>query len=305
MDTTGDAMQVVLISGLSGSGKSVALNVLEDAGFYAVDNLPAGLLLELIDHLRSGGTRRLAVAVDVRSGDHLARLPDQVAVLRRHVEDVRLFFFEARDDILIQRFSETRRRHPLARLVDGEGGPDDGSLEGAIARERELLSETAVLGHRIDTSELHPNTLRSWLKELLDVSPRSGLLLTFQSFGFKYGVPLDADFVFDVRCLPNPYYDRNLRPLTGRDPAVAAFLDAMPEVGEMGEDIRRFIARWLPSFVRDNRSYVTVAIGCTGGKHRSVYLAEWLGRQFAGDWQVQVRHRTPALRGIPDAGQTL
>lgn len=283
-------MQIVLISGLSGSGKSIALNVLEDAGYYVVDNLPATLLLQLVSHLRGVGYVRVAVAVDMRSGVSIAALPAQVEALRGIVADLRFIFLEARDETLIARFSETRRRHPLAE----EGV----SLEEAIRSEREALADIAELGHRIDTSDLHANTLRAWIKDFIRVEASEGLTLMFESFGFKYGIPLDADLVFDARCLPNPYYDLNLRPLTGRDQPVIDFLQRIPEVGRMAEDIRSFVANWLPAYVRDNRSYLTVAIGCTGGQHRSVYLAEWLARRFQDKVRVLVRHRSAARRAV-------
>lgn len=277
-------MQLVLISGLSGSGKSVALKVMEDAGYYCVDNLPATLLPQFVNHLRSAGFQRAAVAVDVRSGASIAALPRQVDQLRGIVDDLRFIFLESRDDTLIQRFSETRRRHPLAN----EGV----SLAEAIHRERDALADISELGHRIDTSDQPANTLRGWIKNFLDLKAAEGLTLMFQSFGFKYGIPVDADLVFDVRCLPNPHYDPRLRPLTGKDQAVIQFLERVPEVTRMAEDIYRFVATWLPSYVRDNRSYLTVAIGCTGGQHRSVYLAEWLAARFRPGGSVLVRHRS-------------
>jgi len=283
-------MQIVLISGLSGSGKSIAVNVLEDASYFVVDNLPAALLPQLVAHLRSTGYKRVAVAVDVRSGASIAALPQQVEALRSIVDDLRFIFLEARDDALIARFSETRRRHPLAN----EGV----SLEEAIQNERDALEPIAELGHRIDTSDLHANTLRAWIKDFINVEASEGLTLMFQSFGFKYGIPMDADLVFDVRCLPNPHYDPRLRPLTGRDAAVIEFLEKIPEVGRMAEDIRLFVANWLPAYVRDNRSYLTVAIGCTGGQHRSVYIAEWLARRFRDNARVIVRHRSSARRAM-------
>ncbi len=286
-------MQIVLISGLSGSGKSIALNVLEDASYYVVDNLPATLLPQLVSHLRGVGYARVAVAVDVRSGVSIAALPTQVEALRGIVDDLRFIFLEARDDTLIARFSETRRRHPLAE----EGV----SLEEAIRREREALADIAELGHRINTGDLHANTLRAWVKDFIHVEASEGLTLMFQSFGFKYGIPLDADLVFDVRCLPNPHYDPKLRPLTGRDQPVIDFLKRIPEVGRMAEDIRSFVANWLPAYVRDNRSYLTVAIGCTGGQHRSVYLAEWLAGKFQDKVRVLVRHRSAARRAVDQA----
>lgn len=281
-------MQIVLISGLSGSGKSIALKVLEDAGYFAVDNLPATLLPELVLDLRRAGYRRVAVAVDVRSGASIAALPQQVERLRDIAADLRVIFLDARDETLIARFSETRRTHPLAN--------ERVSLAEAIQKERDALVGVEGLGHRIDTSDLQANTLRTWVKDFLAIEATEGLTLMFQSFGFKYGIPLDADLVFDARCLPNPHYDPALRPFTGRDRCVVEFLEAVPAVGRMCEDIRLFVANWLPDYARDNRSYLTVAIGCTGGQHRSVYIAEWLARRFEDQVRVLVRHRSAARR---------
>jgi len=277
-------MQIVLISGLSGSGKSIALNVLEDAGYNCVDNLPAPLLSDLVGHLRLQGHDMVAVAVDMRGGSSIAALPMQLRKLDVEGITLRFVFLDARDEILIQRFSETRRRHPLAGY--------DVTLEEAIARERRALAELTSLGHHIDTSGLRPNALRACIKEFALLDERSGLTLLFESFGFKKGIPLDADLVFDVRCLPNPHYDPVLRPLSGRDVAVIRFLEAQPEVARMEADLRRFIGDWLPDYIRDNRSYLTVAIGCTGGQHRSVYLAERLAAHFRGSARVLVRHRS-------------
>ncbi|GAA5164643.1 RNase adapter RapZ [Viridibacterium curvum] len=277
-------MQLTLISGLSGSGKSIALNVLEDAGYYCVDNLPATLLPQLVSYLSSTGYERVGVAIDVRSGASIAAVPQLVDLLRNMVADVRFLFLDSRDDTLIARFSETRRRHPLA----GEGI----TIGEAIAHERELLGDIGELGHRIDTSNILPNTLRAWIKDMIKADPNKGLTLLFQSFGFKHGIPVDADMVFDVRCLPNPYYTLALRPLTGCDQPVIDFLENVPEVHKMAQDIERFVGEWLPSFVRDGRSYFTVAIGCTGGQHRSVYLAERLAKAFAPHVPVLVRHRS-------------
>lgn len=276
-------MQIVLISGLSGSGKSIALNVLEDSGYYCVDNLPAPLLSDLVGHLRLQGHDRVAVAVDMRGGSSIAALPPQLRKLDVAGISLRFIFLDARDDVLIQRFSETRRRHPLAGY--------DVTLEEAIARERAALEKLASLGHHIDTSNLRPNALRACIKDFAALDERSGLTLLFQSFGFKHGIPLDADLVFDVRCLPNPYYDPVLRPLTGLDAAVINFLESQPEVARMESDLRRFIGDWLPAYISDNRAYLTVAIGCTGGQHRSVYLAERLATHFRGSARVLVRHR--------------
>ncbi|WP_300437683.1 RNase adapter RapZ [Zoogloea sp.] len=277
-------MQLVLISGLSGSGKSVALNVMEDCGHYVVDNLPSALLPQLVTHLRGAGYQRIAVAVDVRSGSSIAALPQQVEALRAMVGDVRFLFLDARDDTLIARFSETRRKHPL--------GDETVTLAEAISREREALALISELGHRLDTSDLSANTLRNWVKSFMQLEAGSQITLLFQSFGFKHGIPMDADLVFDVRCLPNPHYDPVLRPLTGRDKPVIDFLEKVPEVGQMVDDIYGFVASWLPSYVNDNRSYLTVAIGCTGGQHRSVYIAEELAGRFRETARVLVRHRS-------------
>lgn len=282
-------MQLILISGLSGSGKSIALNVLEDAGYYCVDNLPAPLLPQLVDQLRGDGYTQVAVAMDMRGGASISGLPAQIANLRQHRIEVRFIFLDSRNDILIQRFSETRRRHPLANQTT--------TLAEAIALERDALEDIASLGHHIDTSNLRPNALRNFIREFLgldgQISPvkDAPLTLLFESFGFKHGLPLDADLVFDVRCLPNPHYDPLLRPFTGRDAPVIEFLAAQPEVARMAEDIRRFVHAWLPAYIRDARSYLTVAIGCTGGQHRSVYLAERLAAEFRDAAQVLVRHR--------------
>jgi UPF0042 nucleotide-binding protein len=276
-------MQLILLSGLSGSGKSIALHVLEDAGYYCVDNLPATLLPQLVRQLREDGCERVAVAIDVRSGAGIATLPQQLADIRTCDIDLRFVFLEARDETLIARFSETRRSHPLASEAV--------TLAEAIARERDMLGKIAELGHRVDTSALHPNALRGWIRDFVELGASGGLTLLFESFGYKHGIPLDADMVFDVRCLPNPHYDPQLRPFTGRDEAVVRFLESQDEVRRMAEDIRRFVADWLPCYVRDNRSYLTVALGCTGGQHRSVYLAEWLAREFRDRARVLVRHR--------------
>lgn len=275
-------MQLILVTGLSGSGKSVALNVLEDSSFYCVDNLPAKLLPELVGYLTAAGYGRVALSVDVRSGATLTELPQHVAQLKRDGTEVSVLFLDAKADTLIKRYSETRRRHPLSggRLT----------LPECIARERELLTEIADLAHRVDTSDLSPNALRNWVKDFVGLTG-SGLTLLFESFGYKNGIPLDADLVFDVRCLPNPHYEPRLRPLTGKDQAVIDFLRDNADTQRMLDDIRRFVDNWLPSFNRDNRSYLTVAIGCTGGRHRSVYLAEVLAGHFRTQTPVLVRHR--------------
>jgi UPF0042 nucleotide-binding protein len=276
-------MRLVLISGLSGSGKSIALAVLEDAGYYCVDNLPSLLLPALVFRLSADGYDRVAVAVDVRGGGGLEQLPQQIESLRQGPTELRFLFLAASDDILIKRFSETRRRHPLAS--------DTRTLQEAISEERRRLAPLVPIGHHVDTSNLRPSALREWVREFIAVPPGVGLTLLFQSFGFKHGLPLDADLVFDVRPLPNPHYEPELRPLTGKDAAVISFLEAQPEVVRMRTDIHRFIADWLPSYVRDDRGYLTVAIGCTGGQHRSVYFAQWLADAFKDQARVLVRHR--------------
>jgi UPF0042 nucleotide-binding protein len=284
-------MRLILISGLSGSGKSIVLNTLEDGGYFCVDNLPLLLLPQLIEELSGGGYDKVAVAMDMRGGTDIATvLPRHLRELRDLREagdiDLRFIFLDARDDVLIQRFSETRRRHPLAF--------GNTTLAEAIAKEREALAALAGLGHHIDTSNLRPNGLRAFVRDFVDLSDGTGLTLMFESFGFKHGLPMDADLVFDVRCLPNPHYDPILRPLTGLDTEVITFLEADPDVQRMIADIDRFIADWLPSYIRDNRSYLTVALGCTGGQHRSVYIAERLAARFRETMRVLVRHRSLA-----------
>ena len=275
-------MQLIVISGLSGSGKSIALNVLEDSAYYCVDNLPAKLLSGLVQFLAQEGYERIAVSIDVRSGVTLSELPGYLSQLKERGIDVHLIFLDSKTETLVKRFSETRRRHPLADR--------DRTLPECIEHERELLGDIGDLGHRIDTSDLHPSVLRSWIKDILGTG-ESGLRLLFQSFGFKHGIPLDADMVFDVRCLPNPHYDPELRALTGQDAPVVAFLEANANAREMLADIRDYIEKWLPCFVRDNRAYLTIAIGCTGGRHRSVYFAETLAAYFRVSRNVLVRHR--------------
>lgn len=287
-------MRIVLITGISGSGKSVALNVLEDAGYYCVDNLPAQFIPGLATYLAREGYTHLGIATDIRSRESLARLPETLRSLSSEHE-VRVVFLTASTDCLVQRYSETRRRHPLSVRTTpvkqgAAAGLNDTPLIEAIEMERELLSPLAETAHRIDTSNVRTNTLRAWIKDFIRDDTLE-LTLLFTSFGFKHGVPSDADMVFDVRSLPNPYYDLELRPLTGRDTPVIDFLQSQPMVLAMAEDIRAYVEKWLPSFVADNRSYLTVAIGCTGGQHRSVYIAERLANYFRAHGNVLVRHR--------------
>lgn len=277
-------MQLIILTGLSGSGKSVALKALEDSGYYCVDNLPATLLPQISQDLSAAMQDRVAVSVDTRSAA-LEALPDNIRQLRAKGITVQVLFLESSVETLVKRFSETRRRHPLST------GDEAHTLAEHIRQERDLLSPLADLGHRIDTSNLSANKLRNWVRDFV-TNDSHGLTLFFSSFGFKHGIPLDADYVFDIRCLPNPHYDPLLRPLTGKDLPVQQFLESQETVGMMYDDIQQFVARWLPCFIRDNRSYLTVAVGCTGGQHRSVYFVERLGEYFRNQQQkVLIRHR--------------
>ncbi|MBZ0226347.1 MAG: RNase adapter RapZ [Comamonas sp.] len=281
------ALELVLITGMSGSGKSVALHALEDAGYYCVDNLPPELLVSFAQLEHGQHANRVALAIDVRSATALPLVPQQLDQLRASGVKVQVLFLDARTETLVRRFSETRRRHPLSteELRDGRQ-----ALVQSIQLERELLAELREQSLVIDTSNLRNADLLAYVKKLMAVPP-GRLTLVFQSFAFKYGVPMDADYVFDVRMLPNPYYDPGLRPLTGLDEPVTGFLRRQPEVARMQADITLFLERWLPPLANNHRNYVTVAIGCTGGRHRSVYLVEQLAGHFASAWTTLKRHR--------------
>jgi UPF0042 nucleotide-binding protein len=274
-------VDLVLIGGVSGSGKSVALGALEDSGYDTVGNLPVALVVTAVEHLARPDAR-IAIALDAKSAPGLPGLGAAIETLKKRGWTVRFVFLDAKVETLVKRFSETRRRHPFSS--------DDRTLVEAIEYERGELGDARLLGTVVDTSELSSAALRQWVREFVSIEP-SKLTLLFESFGFKKGVPLDADLVFDVRCLPNPHYEPRLAPMTGQDDEVVAFLEAAPEVERMYGDIYHFVASWLPDYARDNRSYLTVAIGCTGGRHRSVYLVERLARAFAPRYQVQRRHR--------------
>jgi RNase adapter protein RapZ len=280
-------MRVVLITGISGSGKSIALNTLEDDGFYCIDNLPSRFLHEIITSLQEAGHERIAVAIDARSGESIQDLRQLANGLGRYGQDVKIIFLNARTDVLIQRYSESRRRHPMSVLPDAEASM---TLSEAIEKERELMGDLQDAGVVLDTSDLNPNVLRTWVRELVQ-SDRAPLTLMFQSFAFKHGVPLDADLVFDVRCLPNPHYVAELTRLTGQDAAVIEYLQSIPSVQRMIDHIADFLQTWLPNYVMENRSYMTIAVGCTGGQHRSVYCVETLAKRFRRVEQVLVRHR--------------
>ncbi|WP_284619023.1 RNase adapter RapZ [Aquabacterium humicola] len=280
--------ELILITGISGSGKSVALHALEDAGYFCVDNLPPELLREYmrLDHPRY--TERVAIAVDARAARSLPALVPLIFELRSEGVTIRPLFLDASTDTLVRRFSETRRPHPLSQ-PDAAGGTHHALIE-AIELERLLLAELREVSTVIDTSTLRPAGLRQQVRNLVEAR-HDRLTLVFESFAFKYGVPLDADYVFDVRMLPNPYYVRALRPLSGRDAPVAQFLAEQPEAGEMLDQIEAFLRRWLPALATDQRAYVTVAIGCTGGQHRSVYIVEQLRERFVDHGATLTRHR--------------
>ena len=281
------ALEIVLITGMSGSGKSVALHALEDAGYYCVDNLPPELLTSFVELEHRHHGNRVAIAMDVRSATSLHHVPQDLARLRKEGAAVQSIFLDATVDTLVRRFSETRRRHPLSNDDLQQGRK---ALVQIIELERELLADLREQSHVIDTSTIRASQLQSYVKSLM--STRQGqLTLVFQSFAFKRGVPMDADYVFDVRMLPNPHYEPTLRDLTGLDGPVAEFLQLQPQVMLMREHIQQFLAHWLEMLDRDHRSYVTVAIGCTGGQHRSVYLVERLAEAFGDRWTALRRHR--------------
>lgn len=281
-------MRLIIISGLSGSGKSVALNTLEDGGFYCIDNLPVAMLPAFGGYIEQTGrlsANRYAVGIDARnSPEDLARLPSILDDLAARSVDMELLFLDADYDTLLKRFSETRRRHPLSS--------PDRPLGEAIQQERDLLLpllERADLF--IDTTQTTVHQLREMVRERV-LRERIETSLLFTSFGYKHGAPADADFVFDARCLPNPHWEPGLRPLTGRDPAVADYLAQQADVRDWLDDVGGLLKRWIPAFERENRSYLTVAVGCTGGQHRSVYLVERLAERFRGERSsVTVRHR--------------
>ncbi|WP_411860469.1 RNase adapter RapZ [Halioxenophilus sp. WMMB6] len=284
-------MQLVIISGRSGSGISSALRVLEDAGMTCIDNLPIGLLVHLVSAQSNAG-KRYAVTIDTRSNlDQLSNFPQVLKQLKQGCKSVQVIFLDARDDILLRRFSETRRKHPLSSTAI--------DLKAAIAKESELLQPIYDLADQvIETSGLSLHELRNLIQKWVTGAEHLGMAIQFQSFGFKRGVPAEADFIFDARCLPNPYWQADLKHSSGLDENVEAFLQAEPLVLEMLEDITLYLQKWLPHFAASNRSYITVAIGCTGGQHRSVYLCKQLAARFSAEHtSVLVRHRDLTLAG--------
>lgn len=281
-------MKLLIISGRSGSGKSTALNMLEDNGYYCIDNLPASLLPAFIQRISHEQQElpRVAVSIDARNlPDDLKKVPDILRNLQESSLNPEVIFLDASSPVLIRRFSESRRRHPLTT--------DSIGLREAINKERELLEPIATLaGLSIDTSSMSVHQLRELVRSRILEKKNASLSVMFESFGFKNGVPVDADLVFDARCLPNPYWDASLRHLTGKDAAVVDFLGSHPDVEAMLSDITQFLRRWLPNYEASNRSYMTIAVGCTGGQHRSVYLCERLYTEFAGHISnLQLLHR--------------
>lgn len=275
-------MHLIILTGLSGSGKSVALRALEDSGFYCIDNLPATMLPLISQHVETNLHQNIAVSIDSRSAA-IETLPNAIALLKDSDHIVDLIFLEASTETLVKRFSETRRKHPLS--------DKETTLAESISHEQDLLSNLSQIAHRVDTSNSNANALRKHIRELI-AQPTNEMVLLFSSFGFKNGLPLDADFVFDVRSLPNPHYDKILRPLTGKDEAVASFLQNTPTAIEMLTDIKQFVEKWLFSFEQDNRSYLSIGIGCTGGQHRSVFFVEQLSAYFkTSKYKVIIRHR--------------
>ncbi|HEX4844501.1 MAG TPA: RNase adapter RapZ [Limnobacter sp.] len=284
-------MKVVLVTGLSGSGKSVAIRALEDADFYCIDNLPPSFIPQVVGRLESEGMHHVAIAADARTGRDIVDVPQIVAALRGNGTDVRVLFLNADDETLVTRYSETRRRHPMSARLG-----EQATVQECVAAEREALEPLRTLASGIDTTGLLPNALRRWVLETVE-SKTARITLVFETFGFKKGLPSDADLVFDVRCLSNPYYDKNLRPLTGKDAPVQAFIQADARSNDLIADIEQYLRKWLPSYLNEQRSYITVAIGCTGGQHRSVYVAETLAKRFlalplAEIESVLLRHRS-------------
>ena len=290
-------LEMVVITGMSGSGKSVALNALEDAGYYCVDNLPPELLPPFVSLQEQRGTHKVAIAMDGRSATSLHFVPEQLKHLRSQGVAVRSLFLDATTETLVRRFSETRRFHPLSRI---DASDQYRTLVDAIEAERELLCEIREQAHVLDTSMIVSSQLQGYVKSLVS-APLNQLTLVFESFAFKRSVPLDADYVFDVRMLPNPHYEPGLRHLTGQDEGVANYLRSQVQVNEMFHHIEHFISYWLPALVKDHRSYVTVAIGCTCGQHRSVYLVEALTLSFGKQWNTLKRHRELDIKTRPYA----
>jgi UPF0042 nucleotide-binding protein len=277
-------MELILISGLAGAGKSTALRILEDNDYYCIDNLPPSMLLQLIQtYLPSEVIKKIAVGVDTRSYLMLKQLPSVITEIISLGIQVKVVYLEAKPEVLVKRFSETRRKHPLS---DGNK-----TIIDCIQQEQAILSNISNIAHRIDTSDLSANGLRSIIKQFVNAD-YSQLNIVIQSFGFKYGLPIDSDFVFDVRCLPNPYYNLEIREFTGNDQPVIDFLSGQAQVKQMIDDIYTYLSKWIDKFSLDNRNYITISIGCTGGKHRSVYISNCLAKLIKPmGYKILVRHR--------------
>ena len=272
-------MQLIIVTGMSGGGKSIAIRQLEDCGYYCIDNLPAAFLLPVAQDLRTHGIKSAAVAIDARSQSTFDGSLKAIRQLEEAGFDVRILFLTASDQELVKRFSETRRRHPLSTLAASRDQLV--TLQEAISRERDLLAPISAGAALMDTTGILSSQLREWVKKFVG-QPQAMMTLTFESFAFKHGLPVASDLVFDVRCLPNPYYDPALRPLTGRDKPVADYLRTFPTVINMVDDIEGFIRKWLPAYIAQNRHYLTVAVGCTGGQHRSVFVGRRARRPLQG-----------------------
>lgn len=277
-------MQLILLSGMAGAGKSTALHILEDSGYYCVDNLPPPMLVQLMEtYALSSDIKKVAVSIDTRSLSLLRQLPSAILDVQNLGIETKIIFLDARVDVLIKRFSETRRKHPLS---DGRK-----TIQDCISEEYQILAAISSLAHHIDTSELSANSLRGIVKQFVQAD-YSQLNIVVQSFGFKYGLPIDSDFVFDVRCLPNPHYDINIREYNGNEEPVIKFLTKEPKVSKMINDIFSMLNQWLPEYSRDNRNYLTISIGCTGGKHRSVFITDNLVKMLSEiGYKVISRHR--------------
>lgn len=277
-------MKVVLVTGLSGSGKSVAIRALEDAQFYCVDNLPPTLISNVLNRLQSDGIDKAAIAVDARTGRDIVVVPEIVRTLRSLGMDLRVLFLDANDSTLSTRYSESRRRHPMSQRLS-----DNATVLECIQAERESLETLRENATVIDTSDLFPNALRRWVLQVAEQTTAK-LTLVLETFGYKKGLPTDADLVFDVRCLSNPHYDPALRRQTGKDAAVKAFIEEDSRSSELLLDIENYLRKWIPSYINEQRSYFTVAIGCTGGQHRSVYVAETLAQRLNTNRLSEIDH---------------
>ena len=277
-------MQVILVSGLSGAGKSTALRILEDSGYYCVDNLPVSILEQITDIYNSYGYTKIAVGIDTKTSSLLNQIPNTIKSLRERGIDLRIIYLDANNSSILTRFSETRRKHPLSS--------PELTVEDCIQIEREHLATLSQLAHRIDTSNLTANDLRHYIKDFVGADYKQ-LNIIIQSFGYKYHLPIDSDFVFDVRCLPNPHYDKGIREYNGTEAPIIEFLDKEPSVIRMLNNIYDFVSGWFEDFSQDNRNYLTISIGCTGGKHRSVYLVERLADLITKNFSYNVikRHR--------------